>query len=87
MLRAKRQYYGVIIQVALAIGECTIAFMFVPQYSYKVVLYILLGMVALTLLSMNYLVESPKFLIGRSKKQTLEALNQIAKINQREPIT
>lgn len=68
VLRAKRQYYGVIIQVFLAIGECTIAFMFMPSYSWRVVIFILFGMVVLTWFSFGYLIESPKFLIGRSKK-------------------
>jgi hypothetical protein len=55
VLRKKRQYYGLIIQVFLAIGEVTIAFMFIPKYSYKVVLFILLGMVVLVWFSLGYL--------------------------------
>lgn len=55
VLRAKRQYYGVIIQVFLAIGECTIAFMFIPDYSWRVVCFILLGLVAATWVSLTYL--------------------------------
>lgn len=86
VLRAKRQYYGVIIQVLLAIGECTIAFMFMPHYSWRVVVFILLAMVVGTWFSLAYLIESPKFLINRSKKDTLEVLNEIAKRNGNEPL-
>lgn len=87
VLRAKRQYYGVILQIFLAIGECTIAFMFMPNYSWRVVIFILLGMVILNWFLLSYLIESPKFLINRSKKETLLVLNQIAERNGRQPLS
>jgi MFS family permease len=56
VLGSKRQYYGVIIQVVLAFGECTIALVFLPDYSWQVVCYILLGLVLLILISLRFLV-------------------------------
>lgn len=50
-------------------------------------MYIFLGLTVLALLLMTYLVESPKFLMMRDKKKTLEVLNIIAKRNKRKPIT
>lgn len=56
VLGSKRQYYGVIIQVLLAIGECTIALVFLPGYGWEVVCYILFSLVVVVLISMTYLV-------------------------------
>jgi hypothetical protein len=52
--------------------------MFLPDYSWKVVVFILLGLVIINQILMMYLVESPKFLISKSKKKAFEVLNQIA---------
>ena len=50
-------------------------------------MYMFLGLTVLALFLMTYLVESPKFLMMRDKKKTLEALNIIARRNKRKPIT
>lgn len=56
VLGSKRQYYGVIIQVVLAFGECTIAVVFLPDYGWEVVCYILFVLVVAVWISMAYLV-------------------------------
>ena len=58
-----------------------------PQIDWRYLVYIFLGLTVLALLLMTYLVESPKFLMMRDKKKTLEVLNIIAKRNKRKPIT
>ena len=58
-----------------------------PQIDWRYIMYMFLGLTVLALVLMTYLVESPKFLIMRDKKKTLEALNTIAKRNKRKPIT
>lgn len=62
----KRQSYGVIIQICLAIGECAIAFLFIPQYNWRTVFYILFALAVTTWLALSYLLESPKFLLLKS---------------------
>lgn len=55
--------------------------MFMPKYSWRVVVFILLGLVLINWALMIYLVESPKFLIAKSKQKTLKVLNIIAQRN------
>lgn len=55
VLGAKRQTYCVIIQLFLAVGECTIAFIFIPQFSFRTVFYVMLVLVAITWVSLSYL--------------------------------
>lgn len=82
----KRQSYGVIILICLAVGECAIAFLFVPQYDWRTVSYILFIMAVGTWLALNYLLESPKFLQFKSEEETKQVLNKMAKINKKRPL-
>lgn len=63
-----RQYFSVGIQVFLAVGECIIGLLFIPGYDWRYVFYLLFIGIAIVFLTLNYLVESPKFLISKSKK-------------------
>lgn len=67
-LRKSRQYYGIGIQVFLAVGECAIGFLFLPAFSWRYIIFGGLGISILVLFSLSYLSESAKFLISRSKK-------------------
>lgn len=58
-----------------------IGLLFLPDYSWRVVFYMLLGCIVAVQIMLEYLVESPKFLISRSKAKALQALNSIAKKN------
>ena len=86
-LRKSRQYYGIGIQIFLAVGECLIGFLFLPEFSWKYIIYGGLGLSVFVFICLDYLVESPKFLIGKSKEAALTAINLIAKKNKKEPIS
>jgi hypothetical protein len=45
--------------------------MFLPDYGWRTVIYILLGLVFFNQILLQYLVESPKFLISKSKAKAL----------------
>ena len=76
-LGRSRQRYGVIIQVFYAIGESTIGLMFIEGLglSWRVILFIVLGLTIVVDILLLYLVETPKFLIKKSEKKTLNAFN------------
>ena len=44
------------------------------------------GCVLIVFFLLDFLVESPKFLISKSRKKTLDVLNKIAAVNKRRPI-
>jgi OCT family organic cation transporter-like MFS transporter 4/5 len=85
VLRKKRQYYGVMLQVFLAIGECIIGFLFMPKESWKWVILILFGLTVGTFFLLFYVEESPKYLLSRPKKEALKVLNNIARKNGKPP--
>ena len=64
-----------------------IGLLFLPGLSWRYVFYLLFVCLLVTLAMMQYLVESPKFLISRSKKKTLEVLNKMAAKNNRRGVT
>ena len=82
----RRQYYLVAVQILFAVGECVIGLLFLPGYSWRYVFYLMFGCVLMLLFFSNYVLESPKFLISKSKKKTLDVLNKIATINKRKPL-
>ena len=84
-LYKSRQRYGVFVQIFLALGESTIALMFIPQgvWGWRYIMAVLLFMTAIMNIGIFYLLETPKFLFSKSKPLTLEVLNKIAIINNR----
>ena len=84
-LYKSRQRYGVFVQIFLALGESTIALMFIPQgfWSWRWVMAILLIMVIIVNGFLFYLLETPKFLFSKDKNATLKVLNQIATRNKK----
>ena len=80
-LGKKRELYSVAIQLALAVGECLIALLFLPDLTWRQITLGMLGLNLLILLCMTYLVESPKFLLPQDTQKTLDSLNSIARKN------
>ena len=78
--------YCVAIQIFIALGECIIALLFLPDITWRYVFGILLGFVLITFVSLFYLLETPKFCFSRDKVKTLQILNKIAKRNKKERI-
>ena len=72
-------------QIFLALGESTIALMFIPQggWGWRWVMLVLLVMVVIMNGFLFYLLETPKFLFNKSKEKTLEVLNKIAARNKK----
>lgn len=50
-----RQYYGIALQVFLALGECVIGFLFLPQLSWRYIMYLIAGIGVLLFISLSYL--------------------------------
>ena len=67
-LYKSRQRYGVFVQIFLALGESTIALMFVPQgdWGWRWVMVVLLAMMAVMNGFLLYLLETPKFFFAKS---------------------
>jgi MFS family permease len=68
-LYKSRQRYGVFVQIFLALGESTIALMFIPKgsWGWRWVMIVLLLMVVVVNGFLFYLLETPKFLFNKSK--------------------
>ena len=86
-LRKSRQIYGVGIQVFFAVGMCITGLLFIPDLTWRYVLYLLLGLILVSFISLFYLLETPKFLMIREKEKTLEVLNTMARRNKKDEIT
>lgn len=84
-LYKSRQRYGVFVQIFLALGESTIALMFIPkgEWGWRWVMGVLLAMVIIVNGFLFYLLETPKFLFNKNKQKTLLVLNQIATRNKK----
>lgn len=87
-LGKSRQRYGVGVQIALAIGEATIALIFLTPLDWREIMLILLGLFVLAYFPLEYfLKETPMYMIEKSDHLTLKLLNEIAVINKRPLIT
>jgi hypothetical protein len=75
----------VFVQIFLALGESTIALMFIPkgEWGWRWVMAVLLFLVVIVNGFLFYLLETPKFLFTKSKEKTLIALNKIAARNKK----
>lgn len=75
-LGKSRQRFGVGVQLGLAVGESTIALIFLSDMSWRTIMLILLVLFALAYIPLELcLKETPMFLIERSPHLTLKLLN------------
>lgn len=87
-LGKSRQRFGVGVQLGLAVGESTIALIFLSELSWRAIMLILLVLFVLAYIPLELcLKETPMYLIEKSPALTHALLNQIAKINGKDFIT
>jgi MFS family permease len=76
------------VQIGLAVGESTIALIFLSDLNWRAIMGILLGLFVLAHIPLELcLKETPMYLIEKSAGLTLKLLNEIGRINKRDFIT
>lgn len=79
-----RQWFGVGVQVAFAIGETTIALVFQLDLTWRQIMYMLLGLFIVGMaLIVFFIDETPMFVFKKNPQAALDILNHMAKINQK----
>ena len=87
-LGKSRQRFGVGVQIGLALGETLIALIFLTGLTWREIMYMLIGFFMMTYIAIELILkETPLYLIEKNPQQTLKVLNEMAKINKREPIS
>lgn len=83
-----RQRFGVGVQIGLAVGESTIALIFLSELTWREIMMMLLVLFVLAHIPLELcLKETPMYLIEKSAHLTLKLLNEIGRINKKELIT